>query len=189
MVQLEVECRVSPSHGCQVFDPSLRVSGLPNEKGVHLFLSGRVYVKLLKAEMCFANVDGLIRAGISRDKLKSLTSSEVVEPSPLGVLAAEGARLSSLIEQIMQMNQDGTCGARHSGATDFLLTDGVLEVVAGMEVIVSVRGGHAEDEVCPSDGKNRGFPVEAGNILKDGAVTSSGDPHCAESGYLLKAGA
>ncbi len=137
--------------------------------------------------MCNANVDGLIRAGVSRDELESLTSSEVVEPSPFSVLAAKGARLSSLIEQIMQVNQDGTCSARDSGATNFLLTDGVLEVVAGVEVIVSVRGGHAEDEACPGDGKNRSLSVEAGNILKDGAVASSGDPHCAEGGYLLKA--
>ena len=187
MMQLEVERRMSSPHGCQILNPGLRVSSLPNEEGVHLFLSSRVHIELLKAEMCNANVDGLIRAGVSRDELKSLTGSEVVEPSPLSVLAAKGARLSSLIEQIMQVNQDGACGARDSGATDFLLADGVLKVVAGMEVVVSVRGGHTEDEACPGDGKDGSPSVEAGNILEDGAVASSGDSYCAEGGYLLEA--
>ncbi len=56
-------------------------------------------------------------------------------------------------------------------------------------MIKSVRGGHAEDEVCPSDGKDWSFSVEAGYILQDGAIASSGNPHCAKSGHLLEASA
>jgi hypothetical protein len=60
MVQFEVKCRVGSPHGCQVFDPCLRVSGLRDEEGVHLFLSGGVYVELLETEVDLANVYGLI---------------------------------------------------------------------------------------------------------------------------------
>jgi hypothetical protein len=97
MVQFEIECRVGGPHGCQVFDPRLGVSGLPYEKGVHLFLPCRVYVKLLKAEVNLANINGLIRAGVREGELESLTGCEVVESSPLGVLAGKRARLSSLV--------------------------------------------------------------------------------------------
>ncbi len=97
MVQLEVERRMGSPHGCQVFDPCLRVSGLPDEEGVHLFLSGRVYVKLLKAEVDLANVYGLIRAGIREGELKGLTGREVVETPPLSMLAGKRAGLSSLV--------------------------------------------------------------------------------------------
>ena len=101
VVQLEVKRRVGSSHGCQVFDPCLRVSGLPNEEGVHLFLSGRVYVKLLKAKVSLANVYGLIRARVQKGKLKGLTGREVVEPPPLNMLAGKRTGLRGLVEQVM----------------------------------------------------------------------------------------
>ncbi len=101
MVQFEVKRRVGSPHGCQVFDPCLSVSGLPDEEGVHLFLSGRVHVKLLKAKVNLANVYCLIRARIRKGKLKGLTGREVVEPPPLSVLAGKRAGLRSLVEQVM----------------------------------------------------------------------------------------
>jgi hypothetical protein len=56
MVQLEVERRVGSPHGCQVFYPCIRIGSLPEKESVHLLLSSRVYVELLKAKMNLANV-------------------------------------------------------------------------------------------------------------------------------------
>jgi hypothetical protein len=36
------------------------------------------------------------------------------------------------------VDHNGTCGAGHPGAADFLLTDGVEEVVARMKMVKSV---------------------------------------------------
>ncbi len=85
------------------------------------------------------------------------------------------------------MYQDGARDARHSGASNFLFTNGGEEVVARVEMVESVWGRDAEDEVCPSDINNRGFPVEAGHIFQDWAIAAFGDPNRAEGGHLLQA--
>ncbi len=59
MVKLEVERRVGGLHGRQVLNHCFRVGGFPKKEGVHIFLSGRVYVEFLKAEVSLADVYGL----------------------------------------------------------------------------------------------------------------------------------
>ncbi len=86
------------------------------------------------------------------------------------------------------MDQDGACSAGHPGAADFLLADGIEEVVARVKMVESIRGRHAEDEVCPSDGQDWSSPVEASHIFQNWAITAFGDPHHAKSGHLLQAG-
>ncbi len=86
------------------------------------------------------------------------------------------------------MNQNGACGAGHSGAANFLFADGEEEVVARVKVVKSVRGRYAEDEVCSSDGQDWSSPVEASHIFHDWAIAAFGDPHRAKSGHLLQAG-
>ncbi len=83
------------------------------------------------------------------------------------MLAGKRAGLRGLVEQVMQVDQDGTCVTGHPGATDFLLTDGVEEVVARVKMVESIRGRHAEDEVCLSDGQDWSSPVEASHIFQN----------------------
>ena len=83
------------------------------------------------------------------------------------------------------MYQNGTRDAGYSGASHFLFADGGEKVVARVEMVESVRGRDAEDEVCPSDIDKRGFPVEAGHILQDRAIPAFGDRYRAEGGNLL----
>ncbi len=101
MVELEVERRMSGLHGRQVLNHCFRVSGFPKKENIHIFLSGRVHVEFLKAEVSLADVNGLIGAGVRKGELKSLASCEVVESPPIKMLTGDKARLRSLIEQVM----------------------------------------------------------------------------------------
>ncbi len=85
------------------------------------------------------------------------------------------------------MDQYSTGATGHSGAADFLFTNGEEEVVARVEVVESVWSGHTEDEVCSGDGQDWSFPVKASHIFYDWAITAFGDSHRAESGHLLQA--
>jgi hypothetical protein len=84
--------------------------------------------------------------------------------------------------------QDGTRGAGHSGASNFLFTDRGEEVVARVEVVESVWSRDAEDEACPSDGYNWGSPVETSHIFQNWAIAAFGDPNRTEGSHLLQAG-
>ena len=101
MVELEVERGVSGLHGCQVLDHCFGVLGLPKKKSIHIFLSGRVHVEFLKAEVSLADVDGLIGAGVRKGELKSLANGEVVESPAIKMLTGNETRLGGLIEQVV----------------------------------------------------------------------------------------
>jgi hypothetical protein len=120
--------------------------------------------------------------------LKSLASSEVVESPPIKVLTSEKARLGSLIEQVLEVYQDGTRGAGYSGAANFLFTDRDEEVVTRVKMVESVRSRDAEDEARPGDGQNWGFSLETSHIFQNWAITAFGDPNRAEGSHLLQAG-
>ncbi len=85
------------------------------------------------------------------------------------------------------MYQNGACGTGYSGASNFLFTDGGTKVVARVEMVESVRGRDAEDEVCPSDINKWSFPVETGHIFQNRAIAAFGDRNRTEGGHLLQA--
>ncbi len=95
---------MSGPHGCQIFYSSVRVRSLLKEEGVHFLLSSRVDVELLKPEVDLADVYCFVGAGIRESQLEGLSGREVVEMPPLSMLTGEGARLGSLVEQVMQVN-------------------------------------------------------------------------------------
>ncbi len=59
--------------------------------------------------------------------------------------------------------------------------------MAGVKVIQSVRGGHAENEVCPADGQNRHSPVKASHISDNWTIAAFGNSNRSEGGHLLQA--
>jgi hypothetical protein len=101
VVQLKVERSMGGPHCCQIFHTSVRVRSLPKEEGIHLLLSSRVDVELLKLKVDLANVYCFIGAGVRENQLEGLSGREVVETPPLKMLTGEGARLGSLVEQVM----------------------------------------------------------------------------------------
>jgi hypothetical protein len=135
MVKFEVHHCMGCLHGRHRLHLCVRLGGLPSKECICGGVPSGVNPVFLQPEQGFSNIDRLIAACVPLHQVDGLAHGEVVDNSPGSVLAGHVARLNSLIEVVVDIDNDSTGWAVDSGASDLHLADGDLEAVARVEVV------------------------------------------------------